>query len=176
MRLLQNHNLCCTLLALCALIVPGKAQDVSEAARLVKVAASQVGTLESPLGSNRGASVDAYNLTCGKDMLGAPWCASFARWCFWQIDKKDVPGAWSPDWYEVKKKIKPEEVRAGDQALIYFQSLGRYAHTIACIEHVDRRDVTTIEGNSNTEGGREGYGVFRRMRSKDSLTFVRWTK
>lgn len=176
MCLLQNHNLCCTLLALCTLIVPGKAQDVSEAARLVKVAASQVGTLESPLGSNRGLSVDAYNLTCGKDMLGAPWCASFARWCLWQIDIRQVPGAYSPDWYEAKRKIQAQDVKAGDQGLIYFQSLGRFAHTIAAVESTARREVVTIEGNSNPEGGREGYGVFRRVRSKDSVTFVRWVK
>lgn len=191
MRSIQNPYVLCALLAFCSVgcsqptdpaksikeppkAVPTVVPEPSQASRLVKVAASQVGVLEVPRGTNRGPQVDAYNLTCGKDMLGAPWCASFTRWCMWQIDIRSVPGAWSPSWYEAKRKIQPNEVKAGDQGLIYFQTLGRYAHVVAAVETVRRREVTTIEGNSNAEGGRDGFGVFRRVRATDSLTFVRW--
>lgn len=174
------------LFGLCALNVSGMASKPppeplkpSANPNLIQVAQGQVGVMESPLGSNRGKQVDAYNLTCGKDFLGAPWCASFARWCFYQIDRKDVPGAWSPSWYTAKRKIQTQDVKVGDQAVVYFSSMGRFAHTIAAIETVKTRgqkvvEVGTIEGNTAPDGGREGIGVFRRIRQADSITFVRW--
>lgn len=161
------------------LLASSRPQERSLASRLVFVASREVGTLEEPLNSNRGARVDQYNLTCGRDMLGAPWCASFTRWCFWQVGVTNVPGAYSPDWFRKDRKVLSENVRPGDQGLIWFSSLGRYAHTIAAVESVRLRgsqpvEVIDIEGNSNEAGGREGIGVFRRTRSVDTVTFVRW--
>lgn len=135
---------------------------------LIRVAASQVGVMEDPLGSNRGKRVDEYNRSAGAD-LSSPWCAAFAHWCFAQIGK-DSPGAYSPDW----DHHRVTDPKPGDQALVYFPSLRRFAHTIACVESVSRREAVCIEGNSNNDGSREGIGVFRRVRALDSITVVRW--
>lgn len=182
MRLLLPRLVYWPLLSLLALSCrpepPARDQpiDIIKEPAIVAVARSQIGVLEDPIGSNRGKKVDEYNATCTDP--GAPWCASFTRWCFWKTGQRDVPGAYSPDWYSKSRLIKKEDVRVGDTALIYFNSLGRYGHTICCVEKVSKTlrsiEVTTIEGNTNPDGGREGYGVFRRVRSADTLTFVRW--
>lgn len=181
--------ICLTLLGFCLVGCDKKAVEkpipersgIEEASHdsFIQTARKELGVSEDPKGSNRGARVDEYNLTCGKDFIGAPWCASFTRWCFYQTGKKDVPGAYSPDWYKKDRVIQANSVQPGDQALIYFNSLGRFAHTIACITEVSRvgghvREITTIEGNSNSDGSREGFAVVSRIRPVDSVTIVRW--
>jgi hypothetical protein len=71
-------------------------------------------------------------------------------------------------------------VQPGDVGLIYFPSKGRYAHTIAAIEKVNRSgrfvtSYTTLEGNTNSMGSREGDSFARRVRSADTVKIVRWT-
>lgn len=46
--------------------------------RIVEVAAGEIGVVEQPDGSNRGARVDVYTAPD----LGIPWCAAFVSWCF----------------------------------------------------------------------------------------------
>lgn len=46
--------------------------------RVVQVACSQVGVVESPIGSNRGVEVDAYLRPTG--LSAVPWCAAFVSW------------------------------------------------------------------------------------------------
>lgn len=184
MRNVLFGALCLTLSCFCFVDCKAKDDDKletekSQVSLFIKTAKSQIGVEENPKGSNRGEMVDAYNLTCGKEFLGAPWCSSFTRWCFYQIGKKDVPGAYSPSWYKKDRVIEANNVQPGDQALIYFNSLGRFAHTITCITEVSRvgghvREITTIEGNSNLKGSREGFAVVSRIRPVDSVTVVRW--
>lgn len=57
--------------------------------------------------------------------------------------------------------------------------MGRYAHTIACVEKVISSagrvvQVQTLEGNTNAQNSREGDQFARRVRSADTLTFMRW--
>lgn len=46
--------------------------------RVVEVAVGEIGVIEQPDGSNRGARVDVYTAPD----LGIPWCAAFVSWCF----------------------------------------------------------------------------------------------
>src|ERR1044072_9889573 len=49
--------------------------------KVVGVARSQVGVVESPPGSNDSPKIREYISSCG---IGFPvaWCGCFARWCF----------------------------------------------------------------------------------------------
>ena len=100
-------------------------------------AADEIGVLEVPPGSNRGPSVDEYLRTVGLDPAAGSyaWCAAFICWCF----GKGAASVGTPN---------PLPRTAG--AL----SLWRLAGAAGVL--------TTIEGNTNDGGSREGIGVFRR--------------
>lgn len=150
-------------------------------ASLLKTFASYVGIHEEPMGSNNGPMVDRFNTSCGLDPKEhAPWCASCATYGYLQ---NGLPGrgAYSPSWFRKDKAVSRDQVEPADVALVWFASKGRYAHTIACVEKVTRSagrvvQVTTLEGNTNAQGGREGDQFARRLRPADTVSFVRWWK
>ena len=153
-----------------------------DASALVKTFASYVGIKESPIGSNNGVMVNKFNASCGLAPGDhAPWCASVAHYGYLVNGAPDRPGAYSPSWYSKTRVIPAAMAQPGDVGLIYFPSKGRYAHTIAAIEKVNRagRIVTsyvTLEGNTNAMGSREGDTFARRIRPADTVKIVRWTK
>lgn len=49
-------------------------------ARVLQIAATQVGVREIPKNSNRGPQVDTY-LQCAGAGLGLSWCCAFVYWC-----------------------------------------------------------------------------------------------
>lgn len=55
--------------------------------------------------------------------------------------------------------------QAGDIGLVWHPELKRYAH-VFFVESVDGRMIHTIEGNSNTDGSREGKAVVRNRRTR----------
>ena len=154
-----------------------------DASALVKTFASYVGIKEDPMGSNNGVMVNKFNASCGlKPSDHAPWCASVAHYGYLVNGAPDRPGAYSPSWYRMTRVIPAAMVQAGDVGLIYFPSKGRYAHTIAAIEKVNRSgrivsSYTTLEGNtSQMTGSREGDQFCRRIRPADTVKIVRWKK
>ena len=154
-----------------------------DAADLVKTFASYVGIKESPTGSNNGVMVNKFNASCGlKPSDHAPWCASVAHYGYRVNGAPDRPGAYSPSWYAKVRVIPAAMVQPGDVGLIYFPSKGRYAHTIAAVEKVNRAgrivfSYTTLEGNtSQMTGSREGDQFCRRVRPAGTVKVVRWTK
>jgi hypothetical protein len=153
-----------------------------DASALVKTFASYVGIKEDPMGSNNGVMVNKFNASCGLAPSDhAPWCASVAHYGYLVNRAPDRPGAYSPSWYSKTRVIPAAMVQPGDVGLIYFPSKGRYAHTIAAIERVNRSgrtvsSYTTLEGNTNAMGSREGDSFARRIRPSDTVKIVRWTK
>lgn len=149
---------------------------------LLKTFASYVGIKESPMGSNNGVMVDRFNASCGLAPSDhAPWCASVTHYGYLVNGATDRPGAYSPSWYAKTRVIPAAMVQPGDVGLIYFPSKSRYAHTIAVIEKVNRAgrfvsSYTTLEGNTNAMGSREGDSFARRVRPADTVKAVRWTK
>lgn len=128
---------------------------------LLKIAAGELGTTESPSGSNRVK----YGAWYGLD--GNPWCMMFVQWCF------DRAGLALPcrtascsallAWY---REHQPERVvndpKRGDIIIYHFGHTG-------IVESTGRATVTAIEGNTSAgESGSQsnGGGVFRRVRSK----------
>ena len=128
---------------------------------VLKIAAGQLGTTESPAGSNR----TKYGKWMGLD--GQPWCMSFVQWCF---DQAGTPlpyktGSCSAllNWF---RKFRPEAVfvsgpQPGDIAIFTFGHTG-------IVEKALPNAVQCIEGNTSpgAAGGQDnGGGVYRRQRN-----------
>lgn len=153
------------------------------------VASSQVGQMESPIGTNRGPMVDIYLKTTGVSLMGAPdsraWCMAFVFWAFEQAASQigltnvapKTAGCLS-HWNRARKvpgavRIKRAEAMA-DLSLVKPGQVficdfgGGLGHT-GMVERVlpDGR-LVTVEGNTNNDGSRSGVGVFRLERRKVS--------
>lgn len=147
--------------------------------QVLAVAAGEVGTMESPLGSNRGPKVDLYIKSAGLDPKGAyPWCTCFAYWCFQTA--AEAAGVANPcfksgsvlaEWAGANtvtgaKRFLPVEAQATPSLIVpgtlfLLKTSGVTGH-IGFVEATQGNQMTTIEGNTNDGGSREGIGVFRR--------------
>ena len=137
---------------------------------LLSIANSQIGVTEWPANSNKVV----YNTWFyGRQVSGAdyPWCMAFVQWCFNQngtpLPFKTASCSALLNWY---KKNKPKQVvtkpEPGD-IIIY-----NFGHT-GILEKVVGVNIVAIEGNtSSTNSGSQsnGGGVFRRTRSKNTVT------
>jgi len=144
--------------------------------KALEIAISQLGQMEEPKGSNKGPMVDKYLASVGLDP-GYAWCQAFVYWCYQQaglalgvnnpaIHTAGVHDCWnhttgSKRLSKIVAINRPELVSPGDQFILMFGSAS--GHT-GLIESVDGYVIYTIEGNSNTDGSREGYEVVRHQR------------
>jgi hypothetical protein len=147
--------------------------------KMLTVAAAQVGTMEVPPGSNRGPQVDVFITTTGANPAGnIPWCACFVYSCFDTAAKSlsisdpciKTPGVLD-HWNQARNvsaalRILPAEAQAQPSlivpgALFLLRTSGEHGH-MGIIQEVRGNQLTTIEGNTNDNGSREGIGVFRR--------------
>jgi len=108
---------------------------------------------------------------------GYPWCAAFVSWCFQQSDIEAPKSAWVPS-YAIKDRMVFKQGRVitrkpkyGDVMLIWFRKLKRPAH-IGFVDHWGTTWVTTVEGNTNKDGSREGDGVYRKRRLQRQIWAV----
>ena len=145
-------------------------------ARVLEIAATQVGVLEDPLGSNSGEQVDAYLDAVGLEG-GNFWCAAFVYWCFREAAKdlkisnpairtagvldhwnrareKGVATVTKEQAFDDPSKIKP--------GFIFIMSTGGGNGHTGLVVRVSGGVLETIEGNTNDGGSRNGIGVFRR--------------
>ena len=141
---------------------------------LLEAARGELGVQEIPPGSNRGPRVEEY-LSSVFLAGGNPWCAAFISWCARQAKATLLPrSGWTPAFLRapgcrVAQEI-PSTVAPGMLFLLFYPSLARVGH-IGVIEGPTDNplEATTIEGNSNDEGAREGYEVCRRTRRIDKM-------
>jgi hypothetical protein len=103
---------------------------------------------------------------------GNPWCAAFVSWVFWQAGYAKPRSGWSPDLLPAARRTS--NPAPGDVLGIYFLDLKRIAHVgLVLSRHHDW--LSSIEGNTNGDGSREGYGVFKRMRHKRFIyAYANW--
>jgi peptidoglycan hydrolase-like protein with peptidoglycan-binding domain len=148
-------------------------------AAVLQFATGEVGTMEDPLGSNRGPRVDQYLRAVGLDPAAGsfPWCAAFIYFCFQQaantlnvpnpaIKDAGVLDLWNRAGSQGIRRIAapeaattPSVVQPGCRFVITTDSGN--GHT-GLVEQVAGVRLTTIEGNTNLGGSPEGIGVFRR--------------
>ncbi|ARK13067.1 CHAP domain-containing protein [Fibrella sp. ES10-3-2-2] len=144
------------------------------------VAQSQIGVSEKPPGSNKGPEVNAYLKAVGLGP-GFSWCAAFLYWCFAKaatqketknplIKTAGVMDHWNRAAPAVK--ISATQVRSGKATvrpgmigILLLDPHTGAGHTFI-VESEQDGWLTTIEGNSNNGGSREGIGVFRLKRRK----------
>jgi len=157
---------------------------------VIDFATTQINVLENPLGSNRGPSVDEYQLTVGLSLPAHPhlnqngwaWCVAFTYFCYKKaaaelgITNPHIKTAGVLDhWSTAKTKAgvlrvtnsqataDPSLVKPG--ALFIIDHGGGLGHSGIVIEVAHGR-LVTIEGNTNDGGSRNGIGVFERSARK----------
>ena len=138
-------------------------------------------------GTNCGPRVDEYKAATWLDPdKGWPWCAAFICWLIREaLEKEDVlfqrpqtAGAWDFENWAKKNDVgvvlnKPVEagekpyVRAGDIVVFRFSHIG-----LAIGEPTSNGYVSTIEGNTNGAGSREGGSVLEKSRHLSNVRSV----
>jgi len=149
-------------------------------ANVLLTAGGEVGVMEVPPGSNRGPKVDQYLASVGLNAQDGSfaWCAAFVYWCFREASSAmAVPNpatktagaldVWNLAGPRGFRRITP--VEASDSptlvqpGMVFVLSTGGGHGHVGLIESLSGVVLTTIEGNTNDGGSREGVGVFRRV-------------
>lgn len=165
--------------------------DRSTAARLLAVADAEVGTTESPPGSNR----NRYAAEIAPAYQAQPWCALFVSWAWRQagLELPDIgygqgPGLFTYCPYAVtfarthgqavydrRTGVGWEAIEPGDIVLFDWEQDGTSDH-VGLVVSVDPGGVLrTVEGNtaSDDRGDQSnGGGVYRKRRPRSSVICV----
>ncbi|MEI6034516.1 MAG: CHAP domain-containing protein [Verrucomicrobiae bacterium] len=140
---------------------------------LVTIARAELGAHETS--NNQGPGIQKY---WGATSYGPegyanrePWCAAFVAWCVFLYlggaTKRRPQSAAVRDWVPAAlrlgwKVFGPRDglffPRAGDIVVFTFSHIG-------IVEDFDGTHITTIEGNTDDDGGREGREVAERRRA-----------
>jgi hypothetical protein len=144
---------------------------------VIDIAASQIGVVEQPHGSNRGPEVDVYISTTGLNPANDsyPWCVCFLYWVFNQAAKikgKENPlpktagviSLWNLGLHTEAEVVRKSEANAQTvkPGMIFHLDLGGGKGHAGLVIEVSGNHLITIEGNTNPGGSSDGYGVFRR--------------
>lgn len=128
-------------------------------------------------GHNDGKEVEMYLKGTGLGK-GYAWCAAYVSWCHDQSGIKNPRSAYSPDWFKTNVVYRQYEKRTdlfvskpAQVFGIYFETKKRVAH-VGIITGETKFSYTTIEGNTNEAGSREGDGVYRKIRNKRSIYII----
>lgn len=130
--------------------------------RALAVAVTQLGVQEEPKGSNSGPQVNKYLASIGLGP-GYSWCMAFVYWCFREANAAAqlVPtGGVLRQWNE-RPQLRVTSPAPGD---IFIMDYGKGMGHTGIVEKVVGANIHTIEGNTNSEGSREGFEVSRRVR------------
>lgn len=156
--------------------LPAEPASASFATTVLRVAESQVGIREVPLGSNTGPMVDLFLASVNLPPRNY-WCMAFVYWCFSQAAAQldvlnrvpktgGVLDAWARSQHLPEIQTITAEKAALDPSLVgpgmvFFLSRRGGGHTGIVVSNVNG-ELETIEGNSSEGGSANGIGVFRR--------------
>jgi hypothetical protein len=160
-------------------VVPSTAATGPLSAAALRVAAAEIGVMEQPPGSNRGPRVDEYLRTVGLDPASGSfaWCAAFVYWCFSTASRTlsvanpvirtaGVLDHWNKAGAQGVRRVTRDDATAQPSlvqpGMIFILGTSSGSGHTGLVERVDGVQLTTIEGNTNLGGSREGIGVFRR--------------
>lgn len=129
---------------------PTEGARLTPAGRLLQLAAKEIGTLESPRGSNR-----VKYWTVKPEWNGSAWCAAFIRWCLVQGGVKNYPPITNPyyvpfveQWGRTNGKFITRNPSPGD--LVIFGKSDIAAHIGFVEKPLADGWVQTIEGNTKS--------------------------
>lgn len=132
-----------------------------------KIYISQIGIRELT-GNNDGKAVETY-LKYVYLSKGNPWCAAFVCWVLSQNNIKNPRSGYCPVLFSSSNIIYQRDKKNNLPPLpadifgIYFTEKSRIAH-VGFVESWNAKTVSTVEGNTNQAGSREGDGVYRKIR------------
>lgn len=129
--------------------------------KIIDVAKSQLGVREQPVGSNDGPQIKEYLESVGIN-FPAPWCAAFVVWCHLQADINSMPKTGGV--LELWNKSPANRVNPPQPGDVMILDYGHGQGHTGIIVEVNGDTLTTIEGNTNDDGSREGYEVAQRTR------------
>lgn len=149
------------------------------AEEIVRLCTAEIGVKEVN-GTNCGERVDEYKAaTWLSPKKGWPWCAAFICWIVREalqnvgaktktakFTRPRTAGAWDMENWSLQqdsttwtKKPHRNDILPGDIVVFLFSHIG------FAVSAPDKNGyVTTVEGNTDTSGSREGGGVFRKKR------------
>jgi hypothetical protein len=157
--------------------------------RLIDIARGEVGVREK--GNNTGPRVKEYQAATNLAGTGWFWCAAFVGWCIrewgkepatlaalgftkkqqFEVWRPKTAGAWAyEDWARQKGlQVLPEDAPLRDGDIMIFDM-----HHIGIVVTDQDNVITTIEGNTNSAGSRDGGGVMQKQRSRSmAKCFIR---
>lgn len=150
---------------------------------IVEMARKEIGVTEIN-GTNKGPRVDEYKAaTWLSPKRGWPWCAAFICWVVREaaeqagvnftrsFKRPRTAGAWDfENWSLAQdnstwtKKPHRGDILPGDIVVFKFSHIG-----IALSGPDSSGYVSTVEGNTDKAGSREGGGVFRKRRKLSQI-------
>jgi hypothetical protein len=152
--------------------------------RIIDIAESQVGVKETR--PNGGKMIEAYQKATWLPVGPWPWCAAFVCWCIknamadkdYTFTRPATAGAWdfekwckSVDNSALLRKPHNGDIKAGDIVIYTFSHIG------IAVSDVDKQGIVqTVEGNTNSDGAREGDGVYQKRRNISQIrSIIRFT-
>lgn len=143
---------------------------------LIKEYTKYIGIKEAT-GNNDGDVVEMFLSVAGLG-AGYAWCAAFVAYCHREVNVHYPSSpAWSPSWFPKNNIIEKNSALRGDVFGLYYSNLKRIGHVGFLDEDWDDKSSTilTVEGNTNSDGVREGDGVYRKRRNKKQIHKIsRW--
>jgi hypothetical protein len=151
-------------------------------AKVLHLAAKEIGVKESPPSSNSGPRVSTYERATGA--YGQPWCASFITWLLKSVGYKGAfpeNPAYCPSWVDMARAarhgvhmVSASQMEEGDLALYDWDNDGVADHIGITESKVHGGVFTAIEGNTSLGNNSNGGEVMRRERNvSDVLCFIR---
>jgi LysM repeat protein len=144
---------------------------MSQVAEVIRIAKGEVGYKEGFSGGHWDNKEKYAAEVPGMAWVSAggyPWCATFTSWVALKANvaslfPRSASCSYGVDWFRKKGRFS-EYPAIGAQV---FFGPGGGSHTGLVVAY-DATTITTVEGNTNTDGSPEGNGVYLRKRDRRS--------
>jgi hypothetical protein len=150
---------------------------------MIRIATAEVGVREVD-NTNCGVRVDEYKAaTWLNPKKGWPWCAAFVCWVIREalassgtkqtktFKRPRTAGAWDFENWSIDqdsttwlRRNPASDIVPGDIVMFTFSHIG-----IAVSAPDEKGNVTTVEGNTDIAGSREGGGVYLKTRNLSKI-------
>ena len=138
------------------------------AEKILSIAQAEIGTLESPPGSNR---IKYNTWYYGQEVSGKayPWCMVFIQWCFAQAEVSELLPLRTASCGALMRAAQAaglwitKDFRPGDVVIYDFPG-GAATDHCGIVESFAKGKIVSIEGNTGTGNDTNGGQVQRRTR------------